>query len=68
MACDKDAGSLQEMEGWVKIAAQTPKLRGFMYLPKQKNYSLLPGFADLLRKPEPRPATGAKKEESREGP
>jgi hypothetical protein len=29
-------------------------------MPAHQDYSLLPGFADLLRKPEPRPAAGAK--------
>ena len=53
VACCGEAGNLKEMEVWVNLAAQTRKLRGLVYMPRQKDYSLLPAFADLLRKPEP---------------
>jgi hypothetical protein len=52
VACPSEADNLQEVEGWIKVAAQTPKLRGLMFMPPGKNYSLLATFADLLRKPE----------------
>ncbi len=68
VACYNDAGNLQEVQGWVKLAAQTPKLRGCMFMPEQKNYSLLPAFADLLRKPEPHPAAGARNDQSGTAP
>jgi hypothetical protein len=54
VACYYDADDLKDVEGWLKLAPQTPKLRGFMYTPWQKKYSLLPAFGDLLwHKPEP---------------
>jgi len=59
---------LKEVEGWLKLAAQTRKLRGFMYTPWQKKYSLLPAFGDLLRKPAPQPAAGAQKDQSGDAP
>jgi hypothetical protein len=65
VACYADGDYLRQVENWVSLAAQTPKLRGFMYVPRQQNYSLLPGFADLLRKPEPRPAIGVQDNQSR---
>jgi hypothetical protein len=59
VAYPSEAYNLQEVEGWVKVAAQTPKFRGFMFMPAKKDYSLLPGFSDLLRKPAPSPATSS---------
>lgn len=53
VACYYDADDLTEVEGWLQLAAQTRKLRGFMYTPWQKKYSLLPAFGELLRKPKP---------------
>jgi len=53
IACYYDADDLKDVEGWLKLAPQTRKLRGFMYTPWQKKYSLLPAFGDLLRKPVP---------------
>jgi hypothetical protein len=50
-ACYYDADDLKDVEGWLKLAPQTPKLRGFMYTPWQKKYSLLPAFGDLLLRP-----------------
>ena len=68
VACYYDADDLKEVEGWLKLAAQTRKLRGFMYTPWQKKYSLLPAFGDLLRKPAPQPAAGAQKDQSGDAP
>jgi hypothetical protein len=60
VACYYDADNLKDVEGWLKLAPQTPKLRGFMYTPWEKKYSLLPAFGDLLwRKPDSPPPAGA---------
>lgn len=60
VACYYDAPDLKEVEGWLQIARQTKKVRGFMYTPWEKKYELLPEFGDLLRKPavgsSPKPA------------
>ncbi|HEX3989496.1 MAG TPA: carbohydrate binding domain-containing protein [Verrucomicrobiae bacterium] len=53
IACYYDADDLKDVEGWLKIATHTPKLRGFMYTPWEKKYALLPAFGDLMRKPAP---------------
>jgi len=37
-------------------------------MPGQENYSLLPAVAELLRKPEPHPATGARGDQRGAGP
>jgi hypothetical protein len=55
VACYYDADDLKDVEGWLKLAPQTHKLRGLMYTPWQKKYSLLPAFGDLLLKPEFQP-------------
>ena len=57
VACYYDADDLKDVEGWLQLAAPTRKLRGFMYTPWQKKYSLLPAFGDLLRKPKSQPGT-----------
>lgn len=64
VACYYDADDLKDVEGWLKLAPQTPKLRGFMYTPWQKKYSLLPEFGELLLKPEFQPAAGARSGEN----
>jgi hypothetical protein len=51
VACYYDAPDLKDVEGWLQIARQTRKVRGFMYTPWEKKYELLPDFGDLLRKP-----------------
>ncbi len=56
VACYYDADDLKDVEGWLKLAGQTPKLRGFMYTTWRQKYSLLPAFGDLLRKSAPPPA------------
>jgi hypothetical protein len=48
-ACYYDADDLNEVKGWLQVARQVPSVRGFMYTPWQKKYSLLPAFGDLLR-------------------
>jgi hypothetical protein len=59
VACYYDAPDLKDVEGWLQIARQTRKVRGFMYTPWEKKYDLLPDFADLLRKPSAPPASSA---------
>ena len=59
-ACDCDDASLKNVEGWLNVASGIRRLRGFMYMPKQHDYSLLPAFGDLLLKPGPPPAAGAR--------
>jgi hypothetical protein len=49
VACYYDADDLNEVKGWLQLARQVPDVRGFMYTPWQKKYSLLPAFGDLLR-------------------
>lgn len=48
-ACYYDADDLAAVKGWLQLGPQVPKLRGFMYTPWLKKYSLLPAFGDLLR-------------------
>jgi hypothetical protein len=48
VACYYDADDLNEVKGWLKLARQTPQVRGFMYTPWQRKYALLPVFGDLL--------------------
>jgi hypothetical protein len=50
LACYYDADDLQGVKGWLELAAQTPQVRGLMYTPWEKKYSLLPEFGDLLRR------------------
>jgi len=60
VACYYDEPDLKNVEGWLQIARQTRKVRGFMYTPWEKKYDLLADFGDLLRKPAPAGAgTGA---------
>lgn len=49
VACYYDADDLNEVKGWLQLSRQIPGVRGFMYTPWQKKYSLLPAFGDLLR-------------------
>jgi hypothetical protein len=48
-ACYYDADDLEDVKGWLRLADPTRNVRGFMYTPWQKKYSLLPDFADLLQ-------------------
>jgi hypothetical protein len=48
VACYYDANDLNEVKGWLQLARQTPEVRGFMYTPWQRKYSLLPAFGDML--------------------
>jgi hypothetical protein len=68
VACYYDADDLKEVEGWLKLGGQTPKLRGFMYTTWQQKYSLLPAFGDLLRKSGPPSAAGARNDQSDDAP
>ena len=49
IACYYDADDLRDVKGWLDLARQTLKVRGFMYTPWQKKYWLLPAIGDLLR-------------------
>jgi hypothetical protein len=64
VSCYYDAADLKDVEGWLKIAVKTPKLRGFMYTPWEKKYALLPAFGDLMRKP----AAGTQKDHNTDAP
>jgi hypothetical protein len=48
VACYYDADDLNDVTGWLHAAQKTPNVRGMMYTPWQKKYSLLPQFGDLL--------------------
>jgi hypothetical protein len=48
VACYYDADDLYDVTGWLHAAQKTPNVRGMMYTPWQKKYSLLPQFGDLL--------------------
>ncbi len=48
-ACYYDADDLQDVQGWLRLARQTPGVRGLMYTPWQKKYALLSEFGDLLQ-------------------
>lgn len=48
VACYYDADDLGGVKGWLDLARQTPKVRGFMYTPWTGKYRLLPEFGDLL--------------------
>jgi hypothetical protein len=48
LACYYDADNLEDVKGWLKLARATPGVRGLMYTPWERKYSLLPEFGDLL--------------------
>ncbi|MBN1422557.1 MAG: hypothetical protein JXP34_27515 [Planctomycetes bacterium] len=50
IACYYDAGDLDDVKGWIRLAEGTTGVRGFMYTPWQKKYALLPAFGDLLER------------------
>ena len=49
VACYYDADDLNDVNGWLQAARPLPSVRGFMYTPWQKKYSLLPAFGDLIK-------------------
>jgi hypothetical protein len=51
VACYYDADDLKDVQGWLEAARPLSNVRGFMYTPWQKKYSLLPAFGDLLARP-----------------
>jgi len=59
VACYYDADDLTDVQGWLQVAGQLRKVRGFMYTPWQKKYELLADFGDLLRKPKTAASTPA---------
>ncbi|MGO8929338.1 MAG: carbohydrate binding domain-containing protein [Limisphaerales bacterium] len=60
VAFDCENVGLKNVEGWLNVASGIRRLRGFMYMPRQQGYSLLPAFGDLLLKPGPQPAAGTR--------
>ena len=68
VACYYDAPDLKDVEGWLQIARQTRKVRGFMYTPWEKKYDLLADFGDLLRKPAAAAATASPPSATPSGP
>jgi hypothetical protein len=48
VACYYDADHLNEVKTWLELARKRSNVRGFMYTPWQRKYSLLPAFGDLL--------------------
>lgn len=50
VACYYDADDLQTVRDWMAAARDVPGVRGFMYTPWQRKYSLLPGFGKLLKR------------------
>jgi hypothetical protein len=48
IACYYDAETLKDVEGWLELARQTSKVRGFMYTTWRHKYELLGAFADLI--------------------
>ncbi len=57
VACYYDADDLKDVKGWLDAAQGIRKVRGFMYTPWQKKYSLLADFGDLLHQPRVAPAS-----------
>jgi hypothetical protein len=49
VACYYDADNLNDVRAWLQLARPLSNVRGFMYTPWQKKYSLLPEFGALLR-------------------
>ncbi|HWH68013.1 MAG TPA: hypothetical protein VNT26_01400, partial [Candidatus Sulfotelmatobacter sp.] len=49
VACYYDADDLNQVKAWLQLARQRPAVRGFMYTPWEKKYSLLPDFGELLK-------------------
>lgn len=49
IACYYDADDLDDVQAWLRLADQTPDVRGLMYTPWQKKYGLLPDFGRLLQ-------------------
>lgn len=49
IACYYDADNLDDVQAWLKLASQTPGVRGLMYTPWERKYQLLPAFGDLLK-------------------
>lgn len=48
VACYYDADNLAEVKAWLRLAEDTPGVRGFMYTPWLKKYELLEEFGELL--------------------
>jgi hypothetical protein len=51
VACYYDADNLDQVQGWRRAARGLSGVRGFMYTPWQRKYSLLPAFGQLMSRP-----------------
>lgn len=49
VACYYDAKDLSDVKGWLRVANELQNVRGFMYTPWERKYSLLPEFGELLK-------------------
>jgi hypothetical protein len=49
ISCYYDADDLNDVKEWLRLAATTPKVQGFMYTTWQRKYGLLGEFGRLLR-------------------
>ena len=49
VACYYDADDLGSVKGWLDLAKNVPKVRGFMYTPWERKYQLLGDFGELLK-------------------
>ena len=54
IACYYDADNLNDVRGWLRLAGDTPNVRGLMYTPWQKKYGLLSQFGELLKAASPK--------------
>jgi len=50
LACYYDADNLDDVRGWLKVARETPGVRGLMYTTWERKYGLLGEFGDLTGK------------------
>jgi hypothetical protein len=49
VACYYDADNLDDVKRWLDLTEKIPSVRGLMYTPWLKKYSLIPAFGDLLK-------------------
>jgi hypothetical protein len=48
-ACYYDADNLDQVKDWLAATKPMSNVRGFMYTPWQRKYTLLPEFGELLK-------------------
>jgi hypothetical protein len=64
VACECEDVALKNVEAWLNVASGIRRLRGFIFMTSQQEYSLLPAFGDLLFKPGPQSAPGVRNNQS----